>query len=95
MLLKTGSSPNRFKPVPILMNIIATALTASTPLPVCVANMIAIAFFFLLHPGEYTGSSSESNPFRLANIQLFHMVLSISTKTLPLIPPFSVPRSLP
>ena len=33
--------------------------------------MIIIAFFFLLRPGEYTVSSSESTPFTCNDIQLF------------------------
>ena len=28
-------------------------------------NMIIIAYFLLLHPGEYTASKAESTPFRL------------------------------
>ena len=30
--------------------------------------MIIIAFFFLLHPGEYTGTKSDSSPFRLSDV---------------------------
>jgi hypothetical protein len=43
----------------------------ATAFNLAVAAMIAIAFFFLLQPGEYTGSKSESAPFRLADVQLF------------------------
>ena len=30
--------------------------------------MIIIAFFFLLRPGEYTGTKSDSLPFRLSDV---------------------------
>lgn len=33
--------------------------------------MIALAFFFLLRPGEYTATPSESTPFQLGDVQLF------------------------
>ena len=36
-----------------------------------IADMICIAFFFLLRLGEYSISSSDSVPFRLADVQLF------------------------
>ncbi|KAL7562531.1 hypothetical protein ACA910_008237 [Epithemia clementina (nom. ined.)] len=35
-----------------------------------VANAIGIAFFFLLRPGEYTGTTTDNTPFRLADIQV-------------------------
>ena len=33
-----------------------------------VADMIIIAFFFLLLPGYYTGTKSDSSPFRLSDV---------------------------
>ena len=33
-----------------------------------VADMIIIAFFFLLRPVEYTGTKSDSTPFRLSDV---------------------------
>lgn len=33
--------------------------------------MTALAFFFLLRPGEYTGTTSNATPFRLCDVQLF------------------------
>ena len=33
--------------------------------------MIVLAFFFLLRPGEYTASASDTTPFRLTDVQLF------------------------
>ena len=31
-------------------------------------DMIIIAFFFLIRPGEYTGTKSDSTPFRLSDV---------------------------
>ena len=33
-----------------------------------VADMIIIAFFFLLRPGKYTGTKSDSTSFRLSDV---------------------------
>jgi hypothetical protein len=35
------------------------------------ADMIAIAFFFLLRPGEYTGTTSDDTQFRLQYVHLY------------------------
>jgi hypothetical protein len=72
---KQDPPPNRVKPipVPILMHIMATALAAGNTFMIAVADMIAIAFFFLFHPGEHTGTQSiDSVPFRLCDTQWFH-----------------------
>ena len=65
--------PARVKPipVPILRHILAQAITAGDAINLAVADMICLAFFFLLRPGEYTGTASESHPFTLADVQLF------------------------
>jgi hypothetical protein len=34
-----------------------------------VADMISIAFFFLLRPGKYTGTASDTTPFTLRDVQ--------------------------
>ena len=36
-----------------------------------VADMIVVAFFYLLRPGEYTGTTSDNAPFRMQDVQLF------------------------
>jgi hypothetical protein len=36
-----------------------------------IADMIAITFFFLLRPGEYTGTTSDDTPFRLQDVHLY------------------------
>lgn len=76
-MLKTYSKldppPNRVKPVPVqvLRHISAIALASNRPFLIGVADMITIAFFFLLRPGEYTDSTSDTTPFQFADVQLF------------------------
>ena len=69
---KNDPAPNRVKPVPIpvIRRILAISVHAS-PFEQCLADMICIAFFFLLRPGEYALSTSESTPFELKDVQLF------------------------
>lgn len=47
------------------------AISAATAGNLAIADMIALAFFFLLRPGEYTGSTSDTTPFRFCDVQLF------------------------
>jgi hypothetical protein len=34
-----------------------------------IADMICLAFFFLLRPGEYIGTTSDTTPFNLHDVQ--------------------------
>ena len=70
---KEDPPPNRVKPVPIqvIRRIAFLAQSTADQHYIAIADMIIIGFFFLLRPGEYTDSSSESTPFRLADVQLF------------------------
>jgi len=69
----TDPAPDRVKPIPItvIRRIATLAQTthASDTAFCATADMIVIAFFFLLRPGEYT--DNPNNPFRLADVQLF------------------------
>ena len=47
------------------------------------ADMICLAFFFLLRPGEYTGISSDTQPFQLRDIRFFLGNLPLPTATTP------------
>jgi hypothetical protein len=80
---KQDPPPNRVKPipVPILQQVMAVALMGAAAFNMAVADMIAIAFFFLLRPGEYTGSKSESAPFCLADVQLFQGPVLLNLET--------------
>jgi hypothetical protein len=73
---KQDPPPNRVKPIPIAVIrricAIAKALPPNSALLQAIADMIIIAFFFLLRPGEYTDSpSSDTTPFTLGDVQLF------------------------
>ncbi|KAL7577853.1 hypothetical protein ACA910_010599 [Epithemia clementina (nom. ined.)] len=62
----------RIKPLPIQVvhHVMAAAATNQDPGHRAIANAITIAFFFLLRPGEYTGTISDNTPFRLADIRI-------------------------
>jgi hypothetical protein len=72
---KADPPPHRVKPVPIavLRNVAATAAASQCPVQQATADMILLAFFFLLRPGEYTAKAetTESKPFLFENVQLF------------------------
>jgi hypothetical protein len=70
---KADPPPNRVKPIPVqvLRNIMFIAKNSDDPALVMEADMIAMAFFFLLRPGEYTATKSESTPFELKDVQLW------------------------
>ena len=71
---KQDPPPNRVKPVPVpvLRRIFAVSATMNnSPFYQCLADMIGLAFFFLLRPGEYALSPSDSTPFEFRDVQLF------------------------
>ena len=72
---KADPPPSRVKPIPIavLRRIcaVARALPPNSFFLEAIADMIIIAFFFLLRPGEYTDSPSDTTPFTLGDVQLF------------------------
>ena len=80
---KQDSPPNRVKPVPIpvIRRIIAVAIASNDNMNMAIADMICIAFFFLLRPGEYAVSTSESTPFEFKDVQLFRGQLRLSLDT--------------
>ena len=69
---KDDPAPTRVKPVPVavLRRIAAVADAATDPLVKATSDMICLAFFFLLRPGEYVVSPAESTPFQLKDVQL-------------------------
>ena len=72
---KADPPPSRVKPIP--MSVIRRICLIAKHLPTnsffleAVADMIIIAFFYLLRPGEYTDSPSDTTPFTLGDVQLF------------------------
>lgn len=70
---KQDPPPNRVKPVPlrVIHSISFIAQASFNPLVIAISDMIAIAFFFLLRPGEYTATKSDTQPFDFKSVQLF------------------------
>ena len=68
---KKDSPPLRVKPIPIqvIKHVLGLAQAAPSPDGLAVANMILIAFFFLMRPGEHT-VTRDNTPFQLKDIQL-------------------------
>ena len=64
----------RVKPISIqvIRRIAFIASSSTCALAQATADMIIIGFFFLLRPGEYTDSASDTQPFDLRAVQLFH-----------------------
>jgi hypothetical protein len=70
---KEDGPPSRVKPVPIIiiLFILHQAYNGeATEDRRAVADMVTIAFYFLLRPGEYTGTTSYDTPFRLQDVKL-------------------------
>ena len=72
---------------PVLLRVIRTLLFISEntdhPHTKKTSDMITIAFYFLLRPGEYTASSSDTQSFDFCSVQLFlgPTCLNITTDT--------------
>ena len=64
--------PDRVKPIPvqIIRHLLAIAHSTANDGNQAVADMIALAFFFLLRPGEYT-TTTDNRPFYLEDIELW------------------------
>ena len=83
---KADPPPNRVKPVPVpvIQQLLSIAVLAEAPEVLAVVHMIVIAFFFLLRPGEYTATTTESKPFRLQDVGLSIGRLRINPLSCPL-----------
>ena len=74
---KAEAPPSRVRPVPItlvtfLLNLAyAPSPDLRSPAECAFADMVCIAFFFLLRPGEYTGTTNDDAAFRLDDVSLF------------------------
>jgi len=65
--------PSRVKPIPnqLLRHVCAQHRLTVHPLGPATTDMITVAFFFLLRPGEYAKTSNpDSTPFRLCDVHL-------------------------
>ncbi|GFH62141.1 hypothetical protein CTEN210_18617 [Chaetoceros tenuissimus] len=82
---KKDPPPNRVKPVPlsVIRRIAQISFAGNSPNQHAIADMIIIAFFFLLRPGEYSFSKTDSDPFLLADVKFWigHQRLNTMTAT--------------
>ena len=62
--------PSRVNPIPVqfLQRLACVSAASNDQELQAVTDMIILAFFFLLRPGEYTGTKSDSTPFRLSDV---------------------------
>jgi hypothetical protein len=70
---KADPPPNRVKPIPIavIYHVINLANAEGNSDSLAIADMVSIAFFFLMRPGEYTAPTGENTPFRLSDVQFY------------------------
>jgi hypothetical protein len=87
-LLSTGfrnvdSAPARVLPIPLqaLHHVCSIARAEATPASEAAAYLMWLAFFFLLHPGEFMLSGRNPHPFTLANVRLWNGTLPIDPLT--------------
>lgn len=84
---KEDPPPNRVKPIPIQVirriAFIAARLPPAAHTLMATSDMIIVAFFFLLRPGEYTDSPSDTTPFRFCDVQLMIGCIRLNIMTCP------------
>ena len=77
--------PSWVKPIPVqvLRRLTCVAAASNDQELQALTDMIIIAFFFLLRPGEYTGTKSDSSPFHLSDVMfsVVRTVLDTATAT--------------
>jgi hypothetical protein len=61
----------------------AQAVLAGDAVNQALADMLCLAFFFLLRPGEYTGTKSDTQPFQLRDVKFFLGNLPLPPATAP------------
>ena len=71
---KAYPPPDRVRPIPITLITFLLDLAHHSPTPspseIAIADIICIAFFFLLRPGEYTGTTNDDAAFTLGDVRL-------------------------
>jgi hypothetical protein len=71
---KTDDPPCCVKPVPIITVVYILQMAYNeyrNITSLAISDMICIAFFFLLRPGEFTGTTSDDTPFRLQDVGIY------------------------
>ena len=85
---KEDPPAGRVKPIPIQVikriAFIAQHLQPTALTLLATSDMIIIAFFFLLRPGEYTDAPSDTTPFRFCDVQLMIGAIRLNILTCPI-----------
>mmetsp|Transcript_3969 Transcript_3969/g.11051 ORF Transcript_3969/g.11051 Transcript_3969/m.11051 type:complete len:258 (+) Transcript_3969:4666-5439(+) len=83
---KIDDPPARVKPIPlpILQFIMHQAIRSQQVPDLAIADMLCLAFFFLLRPGEYTGVVTDTQPFCIQDVTLYIGSLRLNTMVAPL-----------
>lgn len=71
---KNDKPPDRVKPAPVMLVLKALEEAYRPPNNACeqaIANLVCIAFFFCLRPGEYTGTTTDDQAFCLNDVTFF------------------------
>lgn len=71
---KADPPPIRVKPAPITLVLYILRVAHEIDITddnQAIADAICIAFYFLLRPGEYTGTTSDDQPFHITDVTLF------------------------
>lgn len=69
---RSDPPPGRVKPIPfsVVSRIAMVASTSDSDSINAISDMVILAFFFLLRPGEYTANTSDTEPFRLEDVRV-------------------------
>lgn len=80
---KSDPPPVRVKPLslPILHKATALATVTGADHLAAASDLMWLAFFFLLRPGEYSGSAVDSHPFLMTDVQLWAGTLAVDPFT--------------
>ena len=65
---KADPPPHKVKPVPVQLLAHCCAALQPTVLGQVMADLLIVAFFYLLRPGEYTYDKKNNHPFRLCDV---------------------------
>lgn len=84
---KSDPPPRRVQPVPlpVLHHVLDSVYSDSTSSPGlrATADLIAVAYFFLMRPGEFCSGSSDSHPFHTVDVSFFRHDTKLDPWTCP------------
>ena len=85
---KLDDPPKRVRPAPVTLVLhilhMAYAHGAPSPAECAIADMACLAFFYLLRPGEYTGTTNDDAAFTLNDIHLYIGTRRLALDTSPI-----------